>query len=391
MDSAQLVIAVLVVACLAVFGAIVFVLRSSGRRADHEASSPALPVGELAQRIRAAQPPQLRQQSGYGPSSFAESSPFGRMPDVSDVAAHFERSDAGLTASGDWNLQQRPPSPWPPVAQAAQNAPSAPAGWPMRGAQSLPPGSGPLAPQPGGSPLSPLPRFGGDRHDPRGPGAPTSVTSGALGPGPAWLSPAGNVPAGSLGSSSGRIPGFALEDTLAAVLRQLPWQPDQSEVQRLRDAATVYDDGLHVTFDPQCDALDLVFAACPLGSPAEVALAFHMLNDRFQAVLGPMGRDRAALLVDVAGLDIRAEVTEVWVQSLREFLLARCAQAGPSRFLLARYNSRVRSTADRRESLQRIQTATLAAALSTQTRIFGSRDEAIALIARLRELAAVTG
>lgn len=365
MGTAFVAIAALAIACAVVLAAIFAVLRTSRR--THSAPAPTeMPVGELARRIRDAQPLQLRQP----PAGFlgSDEGPFGRMM---EPASPPKRLDSGFGASGVWGASQQ--------QQQRQQRSGAVAQAPHLG-------SGPLVPLRQGSPLSPLPRFG---SDPAGAGVFPSGTSGALGGsgglGPSWPTSV------SGGSSSGRIPGFAIEDTLAAVLGPAPRGLDPAREQRLREAAYVYDDGIRVAFDPQLDAVDLIFAACPLTSEQEVALAFYMLNERFQTLLRSVGRDRTALVVDVAGLSISAEVTETWIQGLRQFLLARCSQAGPGRLLLARYNSRVRVAGDKRPSLQRIAAASATAALNSQTQIFGSRDEAAALILRLRELAAIPG
>lgn len=369
MGTAEVVIAALAIACLVVLVAIVAVLRS-GRRDHPVPTTPAksvpttparseMPVGELAQRIRDAQPLHLRRASS-GPLR-ADDSTLGRMP---DGPAPFERADSAFGVSNGWSMPQY------------QRTIAGPAQEPRLG-------SGPLVPLQRGSPLSPLPRYG---SDPSGAGAYLSGTSGALG---GWT---GSWPVSSAaGSSHGRIPGFAVEDTLAAVFGPIPRGLDPALEQRLRDAAYIYDDGIRVSFDPQLDAVDLVFAACPLESEQEVALAFHMLNERLLTLLCSIGRERAALVVDVAGLSIGAEVTETWIQALRQFLLTRCSQAGAGLLLLARYNSRIRAAMDVRASLQRIATTTVTAALNSQTQIFGSRQEAAALITRLRELATVTG
>lgn len=335
MGIATLAIAALSVACLAVATAIVFVLRSgppqTGKAAvaQGEESVPA-----LAQRIRDAQPRPLLQPDGGFPR--AGGAPLGRMP---DAPGPFERPVPG--------------SSWPGDGDAPRT-----------------------------SPVSPLPRFG---SDPFSPDVYAGGVSGALDAfGPSWQ----NSSAAGL-STSGRIPGFAIEDTLAAVFGPAPRQLDPAQEQRLRDAAAVYDDGMRVAFDPQLDMADLVFASCPLRTEQEVALAFHMLNDRLLSVLRAVGRDRAALLVDVCGLSIRAEVTEAWMQALRVFLLTRCATTSPGRPLIARYNSRVRATYDTSVARRQIASATLSATLNSQTQVFGSREEAAALIMRLRELATV--
>jgi len=126
-------------------------------------------------------------------------------------------------------------------------------------------------------------------------------------------------------------------------------------------------------------------------SPAEVALAFRVLLAKVRTVLKPLGRDRAALLVDVAGLEIGPEVVPVWGESLSEFVAVACEQVGPGRVLIARFNSRAPSVGLRREAIQRIQNVAPVAAQSLQSSVLGSREEAAALLARLRELAAILG
>lgn len=361
MGTALLAIVSLSLACLIVLGAIVAILRSAHReRAAKVVRTGDTTISGLAQRIRAAQPVQLRE----GARRIPPSAQFGRMPELPQQSG---QTAAGFGASGEWNTSQ----PAHPSAAAGPRL-----------------GSGPLVPIHPASPLFPLSSLPRHDSDPRGVSASFAVSGGLV---PGWPSPPVSSASGGLAASNRRIPGFAIEDMLAAIVQQTQSPLTAAEEQRLREAAYVYDDGIRLAFDPQLGVVDLIFASCPLKTELEVILAFTMLNERFEALLRPVGRDRAALLVDVAGLEIRAEVTEAWVQALRQFLLARCAPAGAGRILLARYNSRIHSGQDRSLTLQRIQTATVTAALNSQTRIFGSREEAAALIQRLRELAMVAG
>lgn len=367
MATTQIVIAALSIACLIVLIAIVAVVRS-GRHAGKSEPDPTPPAGdrsvaEWAERIRAAQPLQAQPELPHVPAIPRDVTSLGRMPAASEQRQPAAPSFGTFPRGG--GPERVPPS----------------------GAQAMWPASGPREPVQSGAPFPPLPNPPLFHGGGLGSGGPSGSAAGSP---PGWLGALASPPSGAL-SSSGRMPAFAVEDTLDAVFSQMTGPLASVEQQRLRDAAFAYNDGIRVAFDPHLDAVDLVFAACRLRSKADVLLAFYMLSERLDALLRPTGRDRVALVVDVAGLEISAEVTEAWISALRQFLLTRCATAGAGRLLLARYNSRVPSSADHTAVLQRIQTATVTTALSSQTQVFGSRDEAVALIRRLRELASVPG
>lgn len=164
-------------------------------------------------------------------------------------------------------------------------------------------------------------------------------------------------------------------------------QAYQAYDQRLARLARVYQEGILLNFDAEANAVDITFIACPMHTPAEVELAFQILLAKVRALLAPLGRARSALLVDIAGLDIGTDVTPVWGKSLGGFLGVACEELSPGRYLIARYNSRLPSNGNRQETIKRIQIITSAVAEGFQSNILGSREEAAALLLRLRELA----
>jgi hypothetical protein len=130
------------------------------------------------------------------------------------------------------------------------------------------------------------------------------------------------------------------------------------------------------------------FQDCPLQTPDQVTAAFEVLRAKMGALLARIGRSRAALLVNIASLQIGTDVTQVWGRTLKEFLEAHCLQYSPDHYVVARYNSQPGGEPLSPEALQaavvRIQIMTEAAMEGFQSNILSSREEAIAVIQRLR-------
>lgn len=159
--------------------------------------------------------------------------------------------------------------------------------------------------------------------------------------------------------------------------------------------ARQYQDRVAVRYDPNIDALQLQFDQCRMHTPEEVTAAFEALEAQVAMVLTQLGRRRASMLVDIAGLDIGDSSTQDWGRALRSFLGRFCTQTSADHFLIARYNSR--TSADRL-SPQEIQSAVTSIQIMTEAAIQGfrsnivrSREEAVALLLRLRQLAQISG
>ena len=174
----------------------------------------------------------------------------------------------------------------------------------------------------------------------------------------------------------------------------LPKTPPTPQVP-LSGLAREYQDHIAVQYDRSIDALQLQFDSCRMQSAEEITAAFLALDAQAAAVLARLGRPRGALLVDVAGLQIGDAVTQDWGRALRQFLEARCIQTNPGHFLIARYNSRA---ATDRPSLEDLQASVTAIQIMTEASIQGfrsnivrTREEAIALLLRLRQLAGIRG
>ncbi|HEV2460478.1 MAG TPA: hypothetical protein VGS80_19150 [Ktedonobacterales bacterium] len=148
---------------------------------------------------------------------------------------------------------------------------------------------------------------------------------------------------------------------------------------------------MSVRYDPSIEALQLQFDHCRMHSPEEVSAAFDALKAQVAAVLAQLRRGRAALLVDIAGLDIGDGSTQDWGRALRSFLGQYCVETSADHFLIARYNSRVSADPLSPEEIQsavtRIQIMTEGAMQGFRSNIVRSREEAVALLLRLRQLA----
>jgi len=161
--------------------------------------------------------------------------------------------------------------------------------------------------------------------------------------------------------------------------------------QALAALAREYWQRVRVGHDAAADAITISFDHCRLHTADEITVAFGVLSEQVRRLLAALGRSRSALLVDIAGLDIGGEVTPLWGRSLKEFLNRACIATSPERYLIARYNSSAAAGPLSPEALQavvtRVQIMTEAAMEGFQSNIFGSREEAVAVLARMRELA----
>lgn len=363
MDMAHILIVALGAACLVVMGLIITVLRrpTPARRIRKGAEDE-----QTLARVFAVPPlPPAPSLSPVAPTSTPDE-PVLTMPYLSEDPAPLGRM---------------------PGLPVAQHNPIA-HGQPVPGAR-IPPGPLPFErlPSPTGwenSSITPLARPDMSEHalPARAPGS-GSLSRDAFAASTSSL----EVPFTGRRSDAhlGRMPGFAPADQ-SSPAGSSPL-PNLNGERRLGVLTRLYAENIQVAYDSPLDAVDIVFTACPIHSPAEVAQAFRVLLAKVHTALKPLSRDRAALLVDVAGLDLSANLTLVWGSSLKAFLAAACEQIGPDRYLIARYNSHAPTLGSRQEAIQRIQSVAPAVAQGLQNNILGSRDEAAALLARLRELA----
>ena len=197
----------------------------------------------------------------------------------------------------------------------------------------------------------------------------------------------------SLAPGSQPLPGFPARSGAAA--QPSPWVDTSAtgnqQSQALAALAREYWQRVRVAHDPAADAITIAFDHCRLHTADEITAAFAVLTEQTRRMLAALGRPRSALLVDIAGLDIGGDVTPLWGRSLKEFLNRACIATSPERYLIARYNSSAAAGPLSPEALQavvtRVQIMTEAAMEGFQSNIFGSREEAVAVLARMRELA----
>lgn len=150
--------------------------------------------------------------------------------------------------------------------------------------------------------------------------------------------------------------------------------------------ARAFNEGIALRYDTEADIVELRLRACVIRTPAHVEAAYRVAFIRLREFLNTLGRERVALVVDIAGLEVGADVTQPWGKAVRALLDSVCAQYAPGKFLIARYNSRASGGDDRLETVTRIQIITAAVAEGFQSNIVGSREEAFAMVKGLREL-----
>lgn len=376
MDSLRILIVTLSAACLLVAYLIVVVLRRpnpGGKPRPRQRVSEA--EAHTLARIDAVRPTpstssRPEPEEAALPASVLASDPasLGRMPDIPGTSGMPAISGGPVSPPHIDDYDRAPPAarirtgPMPAERLSPQaglgNGPAAANGWPGA-AQS------------------------------RMPEPPASIGGAAFGAWPATANNHGPLPDVWSNSTVGRMPGFTQAEQSPPVTSGR--LADPTEQRRSGALTRIYAESIQVAYDPAADAIDVRFDACAMRAPAEVALAFRVLLAKVRTVLKPLGRDRAALLVDVAGLAINPDVMPVWREALNEFLMVVCEQPGSGHFLVARYNSRVPSGGSSREAIQRIQNVAPAVAQSLQSSVLGSREEVVALLARLRELAAILG
>lgn len=160
--------------------------------------------------------------------------------------------------------------------------------------------------------------------------------------------------------------------------------------QAFYELAQVYDRGMQVTYDVDVDAIHLILINVVMKTPDEVAIAFDVCTRKIQRVLRWQGKQRGALLVDIAGLVIGGEATTIWGQSLKACWDKICVVVGKDLYLAAHYNSKADQPNQEQllEKLRRIQITTCAVLNDFQSNIFDTREEAIAFLRRMRELKA---
>src|SRR5581483_5482658 len=151
-----------------------------------------------------------------------------------------------------------------------------------------------------------------------------------------------------------------------------------------------YERGMHATYDAYLDATHLIITNVVMKTSTEVDLAFRVCTRKIQAVLRSRGKERAALLVDIAGLVIGGEATTVWGQNLKVCWDKICSVTGKDQYLAAHYNSKASqpSREQLQEKIRRIQIMTSAVLNDFQSNIFDTREEAVAFLQRMRELKA---
>jgi len=149
-----------------------------------------------------------------------------------------------------------------------------------------------------------------------------------------------------------------------------------------------YESGLSVTFDEKLGATVLITTNIIMRTPAEVAIGFNVCLRRVRAVLKVQGLERAAMLTDIAGLVVGREVTAIWGQALKQCFEQLCQKGEDGNYLVAHYDSRtVRPSAEQfQEKLRLIQFMTSASLNHFQSNIFGTREEAVAFLQRLKTL-----
>jgi hypothetical protein len=157
---------------------------------------------------------------------------------------------------------------------------------------------------------------------------------------------------------------------------------------KAEDLLHEYTEGMRIHFDEHLGMLVFITLNVVMNTPAEVALAFQVCSTQMRGVLRSRGLQKAALLTDIAGLNIGREATTAWGQAFKNCLDDICIKVGQDIYLVAHYNSTITqpSQEQMREKMRRIQIMTSATANNFQSNIFDTREEAVAFLARMREL-----
>ncbi|MGH2517639.1 MAG: hypothetical protein ACRDHP_18470 [Ktedonobacterales bacterium] len=221
------------------------------------------------------------------------------------------------------------------------------------------------------------------------PATPTIAPNPSFGAWPA--NQPGFLPAlrGGSDGNMGRMPGFSVAEHPPHAAQIRP--AEYPEPRRPGALTRVYAEGIRVEYDSIASAVEVGFDACPLRTPDEVTLAFRVLLAKVRTVLKPLQRDRAALLLNMERVEIAPDVAPAWNGAVKQFLLEVCEQVGPGYILVARYDGRTRQPGAPTSAAERIARLPAAAARGLQANMLGSREEAVALLARLRELVAIPG
>jgi hypothetical protein len=183
------------------------------------------------------------------------------------------------------------------------------------------------------------------------------------------------------GSGYERFPPRTSGESNNASVRSFPMQ--------VQDARKRYERGVHISYDEDTDALSLIFTDVVMNTPSDVSLAFDVVMDRMRSVMSMRGQERCAWYADIAGLVIGGDATGVWGQTLKRCLDTLCIKVQGGDYLATHYNSRASQPSEEqiREKVKRIQFMTSAAMNGFQSNIFDTREEAIAYLMRMRELA----
>jgi hypothetical protein len=190
------------------------------------------------------------------------------------------------------------------------------------------------------------------------------------------LSPGSVPPLMTPTPSLGRMAVFATEDAGGA-----PYNG-----RRMSEQTRAYAERIVIEYDPVFETVSLRFNECTVRTRDEVTQAFRVLLAKLRTLLARVHREHAALLVDIAGLEVAPAMQPDWGRALRGILAATCPRTRQGRFLIASYDSRLTAASGGWGALQRIHSASPADIESLQGIVLSSRDEAAALIARQREL-----
>lgn len=150
----------------------------------------------------------------------------------------------------------------------------------------------------------------------------------------------------------------------------------------------VYREAIQVAYDTSLPALCVIFTACPVRTPDEVALAFSTLHTKARLLLGGEA-GRSALLLDVTGLEVGPAVQAEWDAAFETFLARVCAEGRPGAYLLARFSATPAALA---ATLPRVPTPALVRAAPgafadinlSPSAVFRSREEAVRYLSDLR-------
>lgn len=151
-----------------------------------------------------------------------------------------------------------------------------------------------------------------------------------------------------------------------------------------------YEQGIQVSYDAELDIISIIFTRCRPRTATEVALAIQILYEQTSRIIKERGQYRYGFIVDIAGLFIGESVQQAWQHTFKAFFNKLSKEVDTGIHQLCVYNSSepTKSQEAIKKRSAEIRLMTPPTLYETQNSIFDTREEAIACLNRLKEVAA---